>query len=194
MADPHDTENWRPVVGYEGVYEVSDLGRVRTLARLIERKSGGRWGTGYTRHVKAQPLRPVTGGSNDYLIACLSRDGKTEKRAVHRLVLEAFVGPCPQGMEARHFPDRDVTNNRATNLKWGTHTQNLADRDFHGTSNKGERHGLAKLTDASVKQIRALRAMGYAQTKIGAIVGISQAQVHRVLSGECWSHVSGSTT
>jgi hypothetical protein len=64
-----------------------------------------------------------------------SSSGRSKFPAVHRLVLEAFVGPCPEGKEARHFPDRDPRNNRLDNLSWATRTTNQRDRDFHGTSN-----------------------------------------------------------
>lgn len=83
---------------------------------------------------------------------------------VHRLVLEAFVGPCPPGMECRHFPDRDPTNNRLDNLSWATRKQNMEDKASHGTNRKGVPNhknagcssSQARFTDPVViRQIRA---------------------------------------
>ncbi|MBY0458311.1 MAG: HNH endonuclease [Gemmataceae bacterium] len=70
------------------------------------------------------------------------------------MVLEAFVGLCPLGCVARHFPDRDRANNRLENLQWGTQSQNQADRIFHGTEKRGESCHLAKLTAAAVLAMR----------------------------------------
>src|SRR5215210_6870775 len=73
---------------------------------------------------------------------------------VHRLILEAFVSPPPEGMVGRHFPDRDPSNNRIDNLSWGTPLQNTADRIAHGTVCWGEKHPMAKLNWAKVDEIR----------------------------------------
>lgn len=75
-----------------------------------------------------------------YVVVCLRAErgqyGKVSCRYVHRLVLEAFVGPCPSGMECRHFPDSDTRNNSLENLSWGTHVQNIADKNVHGTARR----------------------------------------------------------
>ncbi|ERG63471.1 hypothetical protein L332_03560 [Agrococcus pavilionensis RW1] len=118
------TENWLPVVGYEGWYEVSDLGRVRSVSREV------RTGVG-TRHMQGRVLRPFTRADGRYSVT-LSRDDERRTRLVHRMVLEAFVGPQPTGAECCHH-DGDPTNNRLTNLRWDTHTGNEADKRRHGT-------------------------------------------------------------
>jgi hypothetical protein len=107
------TENWRPVVGWEDRYEVSDLGRVRRTA------PGGKYPAGHV----LKPL-PVRAG---YVRVELNRDNKRTAYYVHRLVLTAFVGPRGDGQEVCH---RNTTrdDNRLTNLRWGTHTENMADR------------------------------------------------------------------
>ncbi|UGS27597.1 NUMOD4 motif-containing HNH endonuclease [Microbacterium resistens] len=114
-------EEWRPVVGYEGKYEVSNLGRVRSLSRL---SSSGRRVRG-----RMMGLRPHPRG---YLQTTLTANGICETKKVHRLVLEAFVGPCPDGMESCHENGvRD--DNRLSNLRWDTSLANAADRTAHGT-------------------------------------------------------------
>ncbi|MFF1540504.1 NUMOD4 motif-containing HNH endonuclease [Microbacterium sp. NPDC058269] len=114
------TENWLPIPGWEGLYEVSDLGRVRSLDRL----SPVRGGSLALRKGRVRSL-----GTDRYGRRCipLSRNGVQTMKQVHRLVLEAFVGPCPAGQEACHW-DGDPTNNKLENLRWDSHTANEADK------------------------------------------------------------------
>jgi hypothetical protein len=107
-------ERWRPVVGYEGMYEVSDRGRVRG---------------------KRSPRRVMTPcpDSGGYLRVNLYRDGKRVMCLVHRLVLLAHRGRCPPGHEARHYPDARKSNNTLANLSWATKSTNNRDKHEHGT-------------------------------------------------------------
>lgn len=120
-AAPACGERWLPVVGFEGFYEVSDLGRVRSLDRTVRTKGGA------TKRHRGRVLTPKR-ANNGYLQVDLSKLGVTHQRLLHRLVLEAFVGPHPANTEACHAPDPDTSNNRATNLRWDTHANNCADR------------------------------------------------------------------
>lgn len=115
---PHsliEGEEWRPIPGYEGRYEVSSEGRVRSWAR----KDGP--------HLR----RPSTGDQR-YHSVTLCRDGRHEQRAIHTLVALVFIGPRPEGMEVRHL-DGNSHNNRAANLTYGTHAENMLDQRRHGT-------------------------------------------------------------
>lgn len=115
-------EVWKPVKGYEGLYEVSDLGNIRSLDREVE-VSNGR--TAWVRKYPGKEIAktPQVGG---YLRTRLSIKGKSSTPLIHRVVLEAFVGECPEGMETRHL-DGDPTNNRLSNLTWGTSQENKWD-------------------------------------------------------------------
>lgn len=128
MADNQPTspapEEWRPVVGWEGYYEVSDHGRVRSVDRVVS-CGGGRTRRHFGRILKEGNHR------GKYAYVNLSRkDGTRTQRAktryVHQLVLEAFVGPCPRGMETCHADD-DGFNNHLSNLRWDTSSQNAYD-------------------------------------------------------------------
>lgn len=122
---------WRPVVGYEGFYEVSDLGEVRSLPRCVYSK----W-VGKRRLQKPIPgvlLVPGVDNKKGHLRVKLYSNGKRTRQQVHRVVLSAFVGPCPTGMEARHL-DGDPSNNSLKNLCWGTAIENWRDRYDHGTA------------------------------------------------------------
>lgn len=113
-------ERWLPVPGYEGAYEVSDRGRVRSLDRI----------TAQGRPCKGIVLTQLN-GSKGYKQVGLHRSGQTTHH-VHRLVLLAFAGPAPEGMEVRHL-NGDRTDNTLANLTWGTHLENMRDQREHGT-------------------------------------------------------------
>lgn len=116
------TEEWRPIVGYEGHYEVSDHGRVRSLARVVIR-SDPRYGPIVQRiDEKIMALHTRNGRKSVYL----SKDDKQKRIRIHRLVLETFVGPCPPGMECCHANDIP-DDNRLSNLRWDTCSANKDD-------------------------------------------------------------------
>lgn len=117
-------ETWKPVVGYEGYYEVSDHGNVRSVDRTVQRSDG------VVQRFKGHLRKPQV-DEFGYLRISLRKDGKSHHFRVHRLVLEAFVGPCPEGTEACHG-DGDRSNNRLENLRWDTKSENQYDRVRHG--------------------------------------------------------------
>lgn len=121
------SEKWLPVVGFEGAYEVSDLGRVRSIPRVILRSDGRlhRRQTGY------RVLKTPAAGSGGYPEVNLGHNGRKRVVTVHTLVLEAFVGPRPPHADACHF-DGEPTNNRLDNLRWDSHSANSLDRTRHG--------------------------------------------------------------
>lgn len=172
-------EVWKPVVGYEGYYEVSDLGRVRSVDRITTH--------GHRRRGKLLRLVPYVDGR---LRVNLSIGGRAKLHFVSRLVLDAFVGPQPN-RHARHFPDRDVTNNRLCNLRWGTHSENMQDKTVHGThpDRKGEKHFNSKLTVEAIEQARRDHAEGVPQSLIALRLGVHQSAISRALSGKRWSHI-----
>lgn len=119
-------EEWRPIPGYEGYYEVSDLGRVRSIDRRIWNSRG----RGFWVRLTGKELTPVRSSSGHYSVM-LVREGQGTRRFVHRLVLEAFVGRCPDGFEACHG-DGNPGNNALPNLRWDTRSANQLDMVRHG--------------------------------------------------------------
>lgn len=87
-------------------------------------------------------------------------NGVITTRLIHQLVLEAFIGPCPSGMECCHFPDRNPANNNLDNIRWGTRLDNIQDAIKHGTNTAGERHGRSKLTNKEAEEMRRLYSLG----------------------------------
>jgi hypothetical protein len=167
MSNIQPTEEFRPVPGFPK-YEVSNLGRVRSLAR----KSPS----------YLKPL-PVGGG---YLTVILTGQ---QRRYIHRLVLEAFVGPCPPEMEARHVERNDKTDNRLDNLTWGTKLENAADRKGHGTHLFGEAANPAKLSDEAVLEMRRLRGQGASREELAVRFGVNVTNVSRAVLGVHYSHL-----
>lgn len=127
----NSTEIWKPVVGFEESYEVSDRGRVRSIDRV----------TPHGAHRRGVELSAAP-GHRGHLRVTLFDHGDRRLIYVHRLVLEAFVGPCPRGMECCHS-DGDPKNNSLTNLRWDTRSANGLDAAKHGThGNKRKSHCL----------------------------------------------------
>jgi DNA-binding transcriptional regulator YiaG len=142
---------WRDIPGYEGRYEVSEHGEVRRLYR-----------TKPSRTVKPTPRR-----SGGYLSVCLCVGNRPKTHFVHRLVMLAFVGPCPDGMEVCHG-DGDKLNNALSNLRYDERIANVQDRVAHGT---------LKLTPQAVREIRDGRLP---QSEFAKKHGVSRALVSMV--------------
>lgn len=121
------SEQWKPVVGFEGLYEVSDHGNVKSLARTVMQRNGTR------KYRVPEKLLTVRTGSAGYPQVVLSREGGKRQIPNHVLVLEAFVGPRPEGHHACHWDDIK-TNNHVSNLRWGTLSDNAKDSIRNGTN------------------------------------------------------------
>lgn len=109
---------------------------------------------------------------------------------VHKIVLITFVGPAPDGMECRHFPDNTRTNNRLENLSWGTKKQNQADRIACGTDSRGEKHPLAKFSHDQVRLIRERAANGEKHEAIAESYGVRRATISYIVRRKHYSIVS----
>lgn len=182
------TEEWRPVVGFEGRYEVSSFGRVRSTLTRVQPDKGARWIAG--GKARTLTLKPNRTG---YLRAALY-NGITEghrRYLVHHLVLEAFVGPRPERMDGCHNDD-DRTNNRIDNLKWGTPEQNWEDRKRNGRSfpAQGESHGMAKLTTEQVLAIRKRSEQGWTNPEIAQDTGLNYTNVWQIVTRRTWKHLA----
>lgn len=119
-------EEWRDIRGYEDSYQISNLGNFRSKTRKITNAKGIE--RTFKSRILAQGITP-----SGYLKVNLSRDGKAETRYTHRVVLESFVGACPDGMEVDHI-DNDKSNNALTNLRYLSHAENMERQNEFGTS------------------------------------------------------------
>lgn len=179
-------EKWKAVVGYEGLYEVSDLGRVRSLPRTDRL---GRFHAGCVRKVQRN-------NQSGYLTITLGKsNGRGEHGSklmltLHRVVLEAFRGKRPKGKEARHL-DGNKANCRLDNLEWATHGVNMKDQLAHGTrtNRKGEANTQARLTEDDVRVIRKRVAAGESQTDVAADFALAKPAVSNIVNRKRWAHV-----
>jgi len=118
---------------------------------------------------------------------------KHNMKLVHRLVLETFIGPCPDGMECCHY-DGNPENNKLSNLRWDTHSNNQKDKVRHGRwknpTQKGEKHPRAKLTKKDVMWIRNKYYGGtYSQRKLAKMFGIGKTTVAHIVNKDSWKHI-----
>ena len=169
-------EVWKPVVGYEGRYEVSNLGKVRSLGVFVRRWEGRSWHEG---RILTQSNKPVS--DNVYKTVMLYNDQTHKRFYVHSLVLIAFVGPRPKGMDCCHFPDRNGSNNNLLNLRWDTRKGNLSDMEHHKTIARGENHPSHKLTNQQVKEIRAKYLLGETPATLAKDFKVSKSNVYYII-------------
>ena len=168
-------EIWKPVVGWEGRYEVSSIGRVRSLPSVWKQKAKitGRL---YTYRKKGQMLRPGR-ASNGYYTVSL---GRYNSHCVHRLVAEAFIGPRPSGFDVRH-KDGGLIDNRVENLEYGTRLDNIQDAMKHGTYRLGliKRYKIHPFFWKTVRELR--HAQGYTTAELGGMFGVCRMVIDRIL-------------
>jgi hypothetical protein len=192
MADSHDTAHdqnrptddveYREIPGFTAYLAGSD-GTVFSCLREV--RSGKKW-------VRGDSWRRLKGcsGHGGYPNVCVKSDeGKQVTLPVHRLILLAFRGPLQIGMVTRHL-NGVPTDNRLSNLCYGTYADNAVDRDEHGTTCRGENSHKSKLTADQVKEIRRLRKSGISSPLIGRMFSVSRSTIRRAVNGESWSSVA----
>jgi len=164
-------KEWRPVVGFESCYRVSNYGDIESL----------HWR-------KPKLLRPHA-SHQGYLRVFLMDGKKLKRKFVHRIVLEAFVGPCPEGLETAHG-DNNPRNNRLTNLEWTTRKTNHSHKKIFGTHLIGSQSPNAKLTEQKVSEIRNRKLEGQSLPSIAKDLGIDFHTIHRIIYRKVWKHVT----
>jgi hypothetical protein len=195
-TDDEQVEEWRDIPGYEGLYQVTNTGMVRSLDRP---------------HRKGQMMSPQVDKSRyGHVKYHLCKNGKMRGFYAHQLVMLAFVGPCPEGMEVRHL-NGVPGDNRVQNLRYGTAKENSQDSILHGTKQRcaaklsaymkakhasgehaychGEKSHFSKLTEPEVLHIRELREGGAALKAIGLLYDLDHRHVWRIVNRKAWAHV-----
>ena len=168
------SERWRSVPGYEGLYEISDLGSTRSARRN-------------TNTFVGRALKPWK-TKNGRLQVMLYLLGEPKHHLVHRLVAAAFIGPCPEGKQVNHI-DGVATNNRLENLEYVTPSENSLHSFALGMSSQtGEENSCHKLTEDNVREILSLIGTE-AQWKIGKRFGVNQSVISRIYTGNAWTCV-----
>lgn len=165
---------WKPVVGFEGRYKVSTEGEIASML---------------TNRI----LRPAK-NSRGYPCVCLF-DGQSPKKPVsflvHRLVMAAFVGPCPDGKQVNHV-NGIKTDNRLANLEYVTQTDNQRHAEYHGLAPKryrGRANKNAKLTVRDVQMIRKFAELGMPPAALGRAYWVDPTTIEDIRDRKAWSHV-----
>jgi hypothetical protein len=164
-------ETWRVIAGFEGLYEVSDLGRVRSLPRF---------------HCSGR-IRKATLASG-YLCLQLGQRGARHTYLVHRLVARAFIPNPENKLEVNHIK-QPKTNNCVSNLEWVTALENGHHAAATGLAVKGEQNASHILTEVEVIELRALRAQGWTYIALGFRYGVHPVTASDAARGKCWKHI-----
>lgn len=179
-------ERWKDVVGYEGHYKVSSLGRVKSLDRTIQAK------TGVEYQIKGRIFK-IHIDSNGYSIVNLRKNGKSKHCRVHRLMCIAFK-PNPLNKPWVNHKDGDKSNNVLKNLEWSTPSENAKHAYDKGLNpiRLGEKHHNSKLTTGQVKEIVKLIDEGSRTfEQIGGLYGVSKATIGKINTGMIRNEVTG---
>jgi hypothetical protein len=177
-------ESWLPVPGYEDRYDISDQGRVRSYYR---------WGSAELCNIPQRILRPGTHTCGYLQVYLHGGNGKPIMWLVHRLVMLAFIGPCPAGHEVNHL-DGNKANNHLQNLEYSTKSANQKHAVLNGLlqppGGKGEDNYSAKLTDAQLGAIRLLYATGrYTYTELATLFRVTSINVGHIIQRRTWTHI-----
>ena len=170
-------EEWREVDGFEGCYQVSSLGRVRSIDRYVERSDGR------LAFCKGRILIPFQGTTCNYLSVQLSKNGVPSKHLLHRLVAKAFLGLDSDTVLEVNHKDGNRHNNVVDNLEVVSHQQNIDHSRITGLKDDyGEKHKRAKLTNQQAADARTMWKQGVKQKDIAELFGVSKQVINDVVN------------
>lgn len=175
-------EVWKDIKNYEGYYQVSNLGNVRSLDRHITHKNGT-VKKYYGRILKAAISR-------GYYKVDLVKKGKRKNATIHRLVAESFIPNCEHLPQINHI-NGDKLDNRAVNLEWCSTSYNIQHSHDNNLTNtpKGKFHYNSKLKEKDIINIRKLLTQGLSQFKIADKYGVSRSCIQSIKEGKTWKHL-----
>ena len=175
-------EEWRPIEGYDGAYEVSNYGNIRSLDRYISGAFDSK------RFIKGVEIKSCLTG-NGYLGFNLVKDGKSKTSKVHRVVANAFIENEHNKPEVNH-KDGNKHNNNVSNLEWVTVGENQSHAYKIGLRDgKGMKNPSAKLNDRTVLNILKALSKGVTAKKIAKALCVSESTIGRIKKGQKWSHI-----
>jgi hypothetical protein len=168
-------EIWKDIVNYIGLYAISNYGRIKSF-----KNNHGTY--------REKILRPAKNTGRSPLVT-LCKNGLSRNYSVHKLVMEAFVGPLPSGMEICHN-DGNGENNFVDNLRYDTHKNNEKDKIRHGTFLCGSKRWNAKLDDNKIIEIIKLaKEYKLSQRKIAKIYDVSQSVIWAIINKKKWKYI-----
>lgn len=181
-------EEWRDIKGYEGKYQISNLGRVKTLPRVVY--------CAVSRNTKTRVLKEIIHKQCDngwgYKMVSFRVDGgKPKTKYIHKMVAECFLTRKEGDTQVNHI-DGNKANNKAENIEWCTASQNLQHSFDIGlrSSRKGEAVPQSKLTESNVLFIRSEYSKGnITQDALAALFGVNPGTIGRVINKKRWKHI-----
>lgn len=166
----HQPETWKPIPEYEGHYEASSLGRVRSVKR---------------NHVKILKPKIMSNGNKDYLVACLWLDGKQKTFLVHRLIAFTFIANSdPLRRTTVNHKDTICQNNCAANLEWVTHTENVRHAIGMGCCKYSK---LSLEIATTIRELHRTTNLGY--RKLAKIFDVNRKTIHDIIKNVIWKTV-----
>jgi len=171
-------ETWRDIEGYEGIYQVSDAGNVRSLDRV---DAAG-------HNLKGKPRKLYT-QKDGYIVVGLTRDAVMRYRKVHRLVAAAFI-PNPHNLPEVNHTEGNKADNRACKLEWCTKQENTDHAIKLGLRDSvGESNGNARLSEVDVVDIRWWKGVGMSIADLAREYQVARASIRNIVTCRTWSHV-----
>lgn len=184
---PHirKSEDWADIHEYIGIYQISNWGRLKSLARTYTKmKRGG--GTMTVRTMEV--IRSIRSNNRGYLQISLFKNGASSTRLIHILVATYFV-PNPDGLPQVLHIDDDPSNAYFENLKWGTQSDNILDCISKNRGFVGSKNGNSKLKETDIPKIRQLLIEGKSANSIAPIFGVAKFQILSIKHGRTWKQV-----
>lgn len=180
---------WKTIPETGNRYEASEDGQIRNVVLPVTIVRGNSSWTRTTtgKVLKVHRLRRKP-SAPEYEFVWLRVGGKSKRRAVHALVLAAFVGPRKDWEQCRHL-DGDSLNNKLSNLCWGTPEENRADIRRHGRTAEGGRNGNTQLSHAEVLAIRVMGAKGMSTYQLSKWFGVSPSTIGKIVNGSSWPNL-----
>jgi hypothetical protein len=175
---------WKPVVEYEGLYEVSNFGEIRSLDRFIKKSPSGRMAFVHGKIIKQFAC------NERYLKVSLSKNGNAKTHRVARVVASVFLDNKDSKGQVNH-KDGNRFNNKADNLEWATQEENMRHAVKAGLHPPqiGEDHGCAILNEDDVRKIRTLVQKGIGYRPLGAMFGVDHSTIYRIVHRKTWVHI-----
>ena len=177
-------EEWKDIEGQEGYYMISNLGRLKTIDRVITKSNG------FEYKLKGRVIKTHIDKDNGYERTTLPVDGRRKTAFIHRIVAKAFI-PNPENKATVNHKNSIRSDNRVENLEWCTYKENTLHAKNKGRLKqpKGVNHVRAKLKESNIQEVYDLYKKGLSKSEIGRRFGISAGAVYHIVHRKTWKHV-----
>lgn len=184
-----DVEIWKDIENYEGIYQVSNWGRIKSMKRVFYKRKARRNHETMPVYMP-EKIRSIRLNPNGYVTIALWNNGKYKHCLVHRLVAIYFVkNPFPEIYNQVLHLDNNPANARWDNLIWGTQKQNIQQSVKQGRWHTGQKNFQTKLKDEDIPKIRELIAEGLSSRKIAEKFNVNKHAILSISNNKTWKHI-----